>query len=111
MTRLILLTTLFVLSLGAFASAQTVAHQDNASRAKKVTISGKINEDGKAILGGEGRVWFVSNGEKLGNHLGENVTVKGLLDPVTSRIEVLSMKQSHTQVSASARLGDSAFRR
>ena len=111
MRRLILLTTLLVLSFAAFASAQSVAQQSNAARTKKVTISGKISEDGKAILGGEGRAWLVSNVEKLRNHPGENVTVKGLLDPITSRIEVLSMKLSHTQVSASARLGDSAFRR
>jgi hypothetical protein len=111
MRRLILLATLFGLSFATLASAQTVAQQSNAARAKKVTISGKISEDGKAILGGEGRAWLVSNVEKLRNHLGENVTVKALLDPITSRIEVLSMKLSHTQVSASARLGDSAFRR
>jgi hypothetical protein len=109
--RLILLTTLFVLGFAAFASAQTVAHQDNAPRARKVTVSGKISDDGRAILGGEGRAWLVSNAEKLRNHLGENVTVKGFLDPITSRIEVLSMKRSHAPVSASARLGDSAFRR
>jgi hypothetical protein len=111
MRRLLMLTILFVLTFPALAPAQTVVHQDNATRAKKVTIAGKISEDGKAILGGEGTAWLVSNVETLRNHLGENVTVRGLLDPITSRIEVLSMKLSHTQVSASARLGDSAFRR
>jgi hypothetical protein len=111
MRRLLVLTILFVLVFPALASAQIVPRQYNATRAKKVTISGKISDDGKAILGGEGRAWLVSNVETLRNHLGESVTVKGLLDPITSRIEVLSMKLSRNQVSASARLGDSAFRR
>ena len=111
MRRLLALTALFVFSVTAFASAQTVAHQDATTRVKKITISGRISDDGKAILGDEGRAWLVSNVDKLRSHLGESVTVKGLLDPITSRIEVLSMTLSHTQVSASARLGDSAFRR
>jgi hypothetical protein len=77
---------------------------------KKVTISGKISEDGKAIVA-EGRAWIVSNVETLQNHLGEHVSVKGFLDPVSNRLEVLSMKIMRNEVSASARIGDSAFRR
>jgi hypothetical protein len=103
------LGALLILALTVFTSAQTTQPSSGA-RTKKVTVSGKISADGKAIVAG-GRAWVVSNVEKLREHVGEDVTVKGLLDPITSRIEVLSMKLSRNEVSASARLGDSAFRR
>ena len=109
MKRIAPLAALLVFALSISAAAQTTQSSGSA-RSKKVTISGKISDDGKAIVAG-GRAWVVSNVEKLREHVGENVTVKGLLDPITSRIEVLSMKLSRNEVSASARAGDSAFRR
>lgn len=109
MKRIAPLTALLVFALSAFASAQTTRASSGA-RGKKVTLSGKISDDGRAIVAG-GQAWLVSNVERLRGHMGENVKVRGLLDPVTSQIEVLSMRLSRTEVSASARLGDSAFRR
>jgi hypothetical protein len=109
MKRISLLTTLVVLALSLSLAAQT-GSSNNSARPKKVTISGKISDDGRAVVA-EGRAWIVSNGEKLQSHLGEHVTIKGFLDPVTNRIEVLSMKIMRNEVSASARFGDSAFRR
>jgi hypothetical protein len=106
--RISLLIALMVFALSLSLAAQTAS--SNNARAKKVTISGKINDDGRAVVA-EGRAWIVSNVEKLQNHVGEHVTVKGFLDPVTNRLEVLSMKIMRNEVSASARIGDSAFRR
>ena len=108
-TRISLLTALMVFALCLSSVAQT-APSNSSTRTKKVTISGKIDQDGKAIVA-DGKAWIVSNVERLQNHLGEHVTVKGFLDPVTNRLEVLSMKILRNEVSASARLGDSAFRR
>ena len=108
MKRISLLTTLLVFALSLSLAAQT-ASSNNTTRTKKVTISGKISDDGKAVVA-DGRAWIVSNVGKLENHLGEHVTIKGFLDPVTNRLE-LSMKIVRNEVSASARLGDSAFRR
>lgn len=110
MKRSILLTAVLTLSLSVFLCGQTASGQSGPVKAKKVTISGKITEDGKAIVT-EGKTWVVSNVEKLRDHMGETVTVKALMDPLTSRIEVLSMKMTSAQASTSARLGDSAFRR
>ena len=109
MKRISLLTALMIFALCLSSVAQT-APSNSSIRTKKVTISGKISEDGKAIVA-DGKAWIVSNVERLQNHLGEHVAVKGFLDPVTHRMEVLSMKILHNEVSASARLGDSAFRR
>jgi hypothetical protein len=107
--RIVLLTTLVMFALSLSLAAQT-ASSNNSIRTKKVTISGKISDDGTALVA-EGKAWIVSNVEKLQSHLGEHVTVKGFLDPATNRLEVLSMKIMRNDVSASARIGDSAFRR
>ena len=98
----------FVFLLSILSTAQTA--QPGGVRQKKVSFSGKISEDGTAIVAA-GTAWLVSNIESLQNHKGQNVTVKGLLDPVTHRIEVLSMKLRDSEANAFARLGDSAFRR
>lgn len=108
MKRISLLAALIMFALSLSLAAQTAS--SNKARAKKVTISGKISADGRAVVA-EGKAWIVSNVERLQSHLGEHVTVKGFLDPVTNRLEVLSMKIMRNEVSASARLGDSAFRR
>ena len=108
MKRISLLTAPMIFALSLSLAAQTAS--SNNTRTKKVTISGKISADGRAVVA-EGSAWIVSNVEKLQNHVGEHVTVKGFLDPVTNRLEVLSMKIMRNEVSASARIGDSAFRR
>jgi len=107
--RISLLTALLIFALCLSSVAQR-APSNSSIPTKKVTISGEISQDGKAIVA-DGKAWIVSNVERLQNHLGEHVTVKGFLDPVSNRLEVLSMKILRNEVSASARLGDSAFRR
>jgi hypothetical protein len=109
MNRRILSTTLLVVSLSLFASAQGV-NQAAAPKTKKVTISGRVSDDGKVIIA-EGRAWAVSNVEKLRDYLGKTVTVKALKNPLSNEIEVVSMKLATVPTTASARLGDSAFRR
>jgi len=106
--RISLLISLMVFVVSLSLAAQTAS--SNNTRTKKVTFSGKISADGRAVVA-DGKAWIVSNVERLQNHLGEHVTVRGFLDPVTNRLEVLSMKIVRNEVSASARLGDSAFRR
>jgi hypothetical protein len=109
MNRRILSTTLLVLSLSLFGSAQGVNPAPTA-KARKVTISGRVSDDGKAIVA-EGRAWAVSNVEKLRDYLGKTVTVKALRNPISNEIEVVSTKLATVPTTASARLGDSAFRR
>ena len=106
MKRLLLIASLAVWFVPAFAGAQT---STAPAKPTKVSFSGKIREDGRAIIV-EGRAWVVSNVDKLREHAGESVSVKGLLDPITSEIHVVSMKLTRPPVST-ARLGDSAFRR
>lgn len=109
MKRLLLMASLSAALLPVYAVGQTSSVPPTPSKATKVSFSGRVQEDGRAILV-EGRAWVVSNMEKLRDHAGENVSVKGLLDPLTNEIHVVSMKLIRPLVS-SARLGDSAFRR
>lgn len=109
MKRLTALIALFVLTLSLLATAQS-AQGNGGVRAKKVSISGRISDDGKAIIA-EGKTWLVSNVEKLRDHSGESATIKGLMNPITNQIEVLSVKLTRAEATGTARLGDSAFRR
>ena len=108
MKRLLLIAPLVLVLVPSCAMAQTSASAIPAKPAK-VSFSGKVREDGRAIVV-EGRTWLVSNVEGMREHAGESVSVKGLLDPLTNEIHVLSMKLIHPP-SSTARLGDSAFRR
>ena len=105
-----LLIALLGLSAIVTASAQT-APLPVPVKMKKVTISGRVTDDGAAITADAKRMWSIANGEVLRAHVGEYVTVRGAMDSVTRRVEVRSFRPASTQVSTSARLGDSAFRR
>jgi hypothetical protein len=109
MNRWVLSTVLLVLSLSVFAAAQGV-NQSATAKTRKVMISGRVSEDGKAIVA-EGRAWAVSNVEKMRDYLGKTVTVKALKNPISNEIEVVSMKLATVPTTTAARLGDSAFRR
>jgi len=107
--RRISVTVILLFALSMLTTGQT-GREGGGIRHKKVSFSGKISEDCTSIVSG-GRTWLVSNVEKLKSHASENVNIKGLLDPVTNRIEVLSMKLRDSEANTSARPGDSAFRR
>lgn len=66
--------------------------------------------DGAGIFESERRTWSVANSEMLRAHVGQTVTVKGLLDLATGRVQVWSLKLA-APVTAVSRIGDSAFRR
>jgi hypothetical protein len=101
-------TVILLFALSMITNAQT-GREGGGVRHKKVSFSGKISEDGTSIVAG-GKAWLVSNVEEIKSHASKNVDIKGLLDPVTNRIKVLSMKLRNTEVNTS-RLSDSAFRR
>jgi hypothetical protein len=100
---------LFVLC--TLAAAQDAPKSPSSTKAKKVTIMGMVTSDGKTILGERNTAWIVENAEKLQNFLGHQVSVKGTLDPVTNRLQVLSVKMVQDMGTYTSRLGDSAFRR
>ena len=110
MKRLVVLASLLVICLPIGSVAQSDAQPQTMAKPAKVSFAGRVREDGRAILVAD-RAWIVSNIERLRDYAGQSVSVKGLLDPVTSEIHVLSMKVTRPPVSTSAKLGDSAFRR
>jgi type IV secretory pathway TrbF-like protein len=104
----ILTIALVGLTLCLAANGQAAA---SPAKVKKVTISGRVTNDGAAIAVGARRLWSVANAEMLRGHAGEYVTVRGVLNSVTGKVEVWSFRLASTQTPASAHLGDSAFRR
>ncbi|PYX45580.1 MAG: hypothetical protein DMG83_09380, partial [Acidobacteria bacterium] len=66
--RISVFTALMVFALCLSSLAQT-APSNSSTRTKKFTISGKISQDGNAIVA-DGKAWIVSNVERLQNHLG-----------------------------------------
>ena len=78
---------------------------------KEVTMSGRVSDDGKAIVNHDDDVWDVSNPKVLTGHEGQEVTVKCQIDLDKNEIRVLSVKTAQGEVKYVAYRGDSAFRR
>ncbi|HST12929.1 MAG TPA: hypothetical protein VLL05_21300 [Terriglobales bacterium] len=109
MKRWSTLILLFGLGVPLLSTAQTVDH-NAAAKARKVTISGTVVNDGAGVITSKTRIWLISNAEVLRAYVGARITAKGLQNLSTGQIQVLAARRV-TQVTAAARLGDSAFRR
>jgi len=77
---------------------------------KSATISGKISQDGKNVIGKNGKTWVVANPATLAGYKGQDVKVKCQRSPGSQDIRVLSVKMV-PQTRYAVNLGDSAFRR
>lgn len=92
------------------ATAQRVPPSPTRGKLKKITISGRVTNEGAVIAASARRMWSIANSEVLREHVGEYVTVRGAIDPITRVVQVWSFRPA-PPVAASARLGDAAFRR
>jgi membrane protein implicated in regulation of membrane protease activity len=84
-----------VVSLVAVAqdASQSAAKQDSAQSASQATsISGKVSDDGKAIVDKDGKSWTVSNPDTLKGHEGHEVTVQADVDSTKNEVRVESVK-------------------
>lgn len=110
----------FIALLGLIALAnRTAAQRDNPAQStstrvgkqfKKVTISGIVGADGKTLIReGDKRIWNVTNPESLKPSEGHHVTVKALVDRITSELKISTVRLRDERLSA--KLDDSAFRR
>jgi hypothetical protein len=109
MKKLVLSFLLVPLLLPGTASGQSNAH--GKSTAKASTISGKVSQDGKSLIGKNGEPWLVENSGALAGHEGQQVKVKCQLSSGGHDIHVLSVKTVATQTKYAVNLGDAAFRR
>src|SRR6266478_3865011 len=94
MKKLVLSFLLIPLLLPGTASGQSNV-QRQSGKPKTSTISGKVSEDGKGLIGKNGQPWLVANPDALVGHDGR----------------VLSVKMVAIQTKYAVNLGDAAFRR
>lgn len=85
---------------------------DKSGKAKPITISARVSEDGKSLIAKNGESWSVSNPAAMAGHESQQVKVKCQKISADHLIQVLSVKTVATaQIKYSANPGDSAFRR
>src|SRR6266849_7315016 len=75
MKKLILSFLLIPLLLPGTASGQSNV-QDKSKKLKASTVSGKVSEDGKGLIGKNGQAWLMANPDALLGHEGQQVKGK-----------------------------------
>jgi hypothetical protein len=109
MKRYLVMSIVFAMAVAAMAFAQTAPN--SPAKPKSISLAGKVMNGGAELVCSGKRTWAIMNTELLRAHVGESVRIRGLLDRATGKIQVSSWEPMASEVSTSARLGDSAFRR
>lgn len=76
-------------------SAQTGASQGNdtmGQSAKSGNVKGTVSQDGKTLVGDDGKSWTIANPDAVKGHEGHHVELKGSADASTNQIQVSSVK-------------------
>jgi hypothetical protein len=110
MKRLVLSLLVVALLLPGTAAGQSNS-QSKSATPKASTISGKVSQDGKNLIGKNGEPWLVANPATLAGHEGQRVKVKCRISSITHEIRILSVKMVTAQTIYAVNLGDAAFRR
>jgi len=63
-----------------------------------VSLSGKINADGKTFVDKDGKSWTVGNPEALKGHEGHEVMLKVYADPAKNEVQVISVKMGKDEM-------------
>jgi membrane protein implicated in regulation of membrane protease activity len=107
MKKLLGITLSMFLALPAIALAQDAAAQSDNSQnaaqsqsndtmgqsgAKAEGIKGTISQDGKTLVGDDGKSWTIANPDAVKGHEGHHVVLKGSADASTNQIQVSSVK-------------------
>ena len=85
--------------------------QGKSTAHKASTISGKVSQDGKSLIGKNGEPWLVENPGALAGHEGQQVKVQCQIASGSHDIRIVSVKKVATQTKYAVNLGDAAFRR
>jgi len=110
MKRSVLSLFVVALLLPGTAAGQSDS-QSKSATPKASTISGKVSQDGKSLIGKNGEPWLVANPATLAGHEGQQVKVECQLSSADHNIRVLSVETVATQTKYAVNLGDAAFRR
>lgn len=71
-------------------SSQTGAQGDTMG--KSGNVKGTVSQDGKTIVGDDGKSWTIANPDAVKGHEGHHVELKGSADASTNQIQVSSVK-------------------
>ena len=77
-------------------ASQTGASQGNDTMgqpsAKGGNVKGTVSQDGKTLVGDDGKSWTIANPDAVKGHEGHHVELKGSADASTNQIQVSSVK-------------------
>ena len=110
-------TMVMALMAVLLASTAVLAQEKSASKPemagpKPLMVSGRVRNDGKALMTDIDSEWMVSNAEALKGHEGKLVRVKCYVDTAHNRMQILTVREDDgTSNYTAARYADSAFRR
>lgn len=62
------------------------------SAGKSGAVKGTISQDGKTLVGDDGKSWTIANPDAVKGHEGHHVELKGSADASTNQIQVSSVK-------------------
>jgi hypothetical protein len=60
--------------------------------AKGGNVKGTVSQDGKTLVGDDGKSWTIANPDAVKGHEGHHVELKGSADASTNQIQVSSVK-------------------
>jgi hypothetical protein len=74
-------------------ASQTGASQGNDTMGKASgNVKGTVSQDGKTLVGDDGKSWTIANPDAVKGHEGHHVELKGSADAATNQIQVSSVK-------------------
>ena len=73
-------------------ASQAGASQGNDTMAKSGNVKGTISQDGKTLVGDDGKSWTIANPDAVKGHEGHHVELKGSADAASNQIQVSSVK-------------------
>jgi len=95
-----------------FMSLSAIAQEaKNGPTPRPATISGKVIDQGRLLIGEADSHWFVSNFDLLKPFQGEQVTVQYRVAADGRGIRILSVIKAPSETRYTSNLGDAAFRR
>ena len=111
MKMLLVLSLAFILALPVIALAQDPASQNPSGAAagqspsspssqqpgsdsmgKSGNVKGTVSQDGKTLVGDDGKSWTIANPDAVKGHEGHHVELKGSADASSNQIQVSSVK-------------------
>jgi hypothetical protein len=77
---------------GGYSSPTSQTGNTAQNSAGSETVKGTISQDGKTLVGDDGKSWTIANPDAVKGHEGHHVALKGSADASSNQIQVSSVK-------------------